>query len=120
MSHNDQNSRRWVLAVAALAVTMAFVAAAPAAAKGPVVDPIGCPQSGSGAWAPVRTACERGPAAHNRTAGERNSSDTSAGAIFAGSLVVVMLAIAGGLLVATHRRDAQGRHATALSGAGRT
>jgi hypothetical protein len=117
MSHNNQNSRRWVLAVAALAVTMAFVAAAPAAAKAPAPYPLGCPKSEArdSVPEPVRAACERVWAAQ-QTAGDRSGSDTS-GAIVAGSLAVLVFAMAGGLLVTTHRREAQARHAAALSGA---
>ena len=117
MSHNNQHSRRWVLAVAALAVTMAFVAAAPAAAKAPALYPLGCPKSEArdSVPEPVCAACERVWAAQ-QTAGDRSGSDTS-GAIVAGSLAVLVFAMAGGLLVTTHRREAQARHATALSGA---
>ena len=100
--------------MATLTVTLA-VLAPPGAAKAPVFPPVGCPQGEVSAWAPVKAACERGSAA-KQTTGDRNGSGMSDGAILAGSLAIVVLTIAGGLLVATHRRDAQGSHATALSG----
>jgi hypothetical protein len=116
MSHNSQTSRRWVLAVAAVAVTMAVVAA-PSAAKGPMPPPVSCPPSEARASVPepVRAACDPRWAAQ-QTTGDRSGSGGSNPAIVAGIMAFLVLVIAAGLHVATHRRDAQGRRASALSG----
>ena len=107
MSQKTQRMRRWRLVPLAIALTLAVVAAAPAAAKGPVFYPYACGPGASQAGkapADLRTQCEQHPTARNG----QGLSGGEAG-IAAGIVGVLVLMIAGGMLVATHRRDAPGR-----------
>ena len=81
-------------AVALLMLALAFIVfTVPAAAKGPVFVRQACPPD---APAQSGTACER----------NRAASDTSGlSGADAGVVAVIVLTIAGGMLVATHRRN---------------
>jgi hypothetical protein len=110
MSHKTQSRRRWALLPLTLALVF-MVVAVPAAAKGPVFNAACPPSAGK---VPVttqnRALCQRSAAATDGKG--MNGADAG---ILAGSVAVLVLLMAGGLLVATRRRDAQGRHAPAVS-----
>lgn len=95
MSHNAHTRGTIGLLMLALAF---MVLTAPAAAKGPVFVPPGCPPAAADATAPqqIRARCERLQAASDRP---------GLNAVDAGVVAVIVLTIAGGMLVATHRRN---------------
>jgi hypothetical protein len=119
MSYNARSRRRWGVAVLAATLALAVVAA-PAVATGPLLDPVGCPTTAARAPMPdhVRAACERRWAAR-QTTGNRGGFDGSDAGIIAGGVALLVLMMAGGMLVATHRRDAQEGRPAAVSGAAR-
>lgn len=96
MSNKAQSRRRWGLLPVALALAF-MVLAVPAAAKGPVFYPHGCSPTAK---------CE-----HRAAVGDSKGLDGRSAGIVAGSVAVVVLMMAGGMLVATHRKDAHGRPA---------
>lgn len=108
MSLDTHTRSRCALLLLALAF---MVFTPPAAAKGPMFLPHGCPPAA--ASAPVsqqtRALCERRQAASDRPG--FNGVD-------AGVVAVIVLMIAGGMLVATHRRNdaAQGDRALVYEG----
>ena len=113
MSHKSKSRRRWGLIPLALvlALTLAVVAV-PASAKGPVFIPDGCaPVTERGAGSDrLRALCESRGAAS-----DRQGVDGADAGIVAGSVALVVLMMAGGMLVATHRRDAEQSRPAALS-----
>jgi hypothetical protein len=88
------------------AVLAFLVLAAPAAAKGPVFNQFGCnPTVGKGSAPPaphIRALCQR-----RQATSDRHGFNGAAAGIVAGSVGVLVLMMAGGMLVATHRRDGQ-------------
>lgn len=110
MSHKTQSRRRWALLPLTLALVF-MVVAVPAAAKGPVFNAACPPSAGK---VPVttqnRALCQRSAAA---TDGQgMNGADAG---ILAGSVAVVVLMIAGGMLALTRRQDAERTRPAALS-----
>jgi hypothetical protein len=111
MGHRTPARRRWRLVSLALALTLVVALAAPAAAKGPVIYPSACApvaRESVKASPRVQELCERHAVADGQgfTAGEAR--------IVAGSVAVLVLMMAAGMLVATHRRDAPAARPTAL------
>ena len=104
MRRKTRSGRRW--AVVALALTLALVAAAPATAKGPVLNPYAC------SWpAPASprsdVLCARTPTGHGQGL-------TGGGiGIVAGGAALLVLAMAAAV-VATYRREAHGPRPAAL------
>ena len=96
MSSKAHSRRRWGLLPVALALVF-MVLAVPAAAKAPVFNPHRCSPTGK---------CE-----YRAAVGESKGLDGRSAGIVAGSVAVVVLMMAGGMLVATHRKDARGRPA---------
>jgi hypothetical protein len=111
MSHRT-HCGRWGLVPLALALA-AVVVASPAAARGPVLYPSQCApvaQPEIKASPRVQALCERG----GEDGDHQGLSGQDAG-IVAGGVGLLVLAMAGGMLVATHRRDAQAPRPAALS-----
>lgn len=109
--NHRRKRRRFAILVLALAVSLAAVA--PATAKGPVFYPHRCPErvepageTQSKPWA----VC-----GESATGGGLSKSDA---AILASSVAFLVLAIATGKLVATHRREAHGGGPAAVGAAG--
>jgi hypothetical protein len=107
--------RRFAILVLVLAVSLAAVA--PATAKGPVFYSHRCPErvepaseTQSKPWA----VCGDRHAA-SATGGGLSKTDA---AILAGSVALLVLTIATGKLVATHRREAHGGGPAAVGAAG--
>lgn len=104
MSHNTHTRGTVGLLMLALAF---MVFTAPAAAKGPMFLPHGCPPAAANV--PVsqqtRALCERRQAASVRPG--LNGVDAAV-------VLVIVLTIAGGMLVATHRRNSAARGNRAL------
>jgi hypothetical protein len=110
MSHKTQTRRRWALVPLALTLMLA-VLAVPAAAKGPVPIPYGCASAtgeGSGSDR-LRAPCER------ETVSARQGFDGEDARVIAGSVAVVVLMMAGGMLALTRRQDAERTRPAALS-----
>jgi hypothetical protein len=104
MSHMSPKRHTWGIVPLALALTLMIVLAAPAAARGPVLySPVCGPvvREDIKASPRVRALCERRAAA-----GESQSVTGKEAGIIAGGVAVLVLMIAGGMLGATHRRDA--------------
>lgn len=90
MNRKTRARYRWRLAPLALAVALTLAVAAPAAAKGPVFYPY---------------TCSPAPCEHRAAVGDRQGVDGRDAGIVAGSVAVLVLIMAGGMLLATHRRD---------------
>ena len=114
MSQKTLTRRRWELIPLAVALTLTLaIVALPASAKGPAFVPYtGCtPATEDGVGkAPLHAPCQSGEAVTGR-----QGSDGAGADILAGTVAVLVLVIAGGMLVATHRRDPPGRRRAALS-----
>lgn len=114
MSQKSLTKRRWELIPVAVALTLTLaVVALPASAKGPAF----VPYTGCSPATEVGTGRDRlhAPCQSGEAVTGRQGSDGAGADIFAGAVAVVVLVIAGGMLVATHRRDAPGRRRAALS-----
>jgi hypothetical protein len=105
MSRKTQIRRTWGLLPLVLAL---MVLAVPAAAKGPVFNQPVCPPTVGKASAPPRPNL-RPPCARRSVAGDRRSLNGADAGVLAGGIAVLVLVIAGGMLVVTHRRDAPAR-----------
>jgi hypothetical protein len=112
MTHDSQRGRRSGLMALALVVALT-VFAAPAAAKGPIFNPQGCP-TGVEKAAPPPPAV---PKSAGTLQGNTCLSDSGDARILAGGVAVLVLIVAG-MLVSMRRRDVHGTQAVALSGAG--
>jgi hypothetical protein len=100
-----------VLPLALVLVLMVF--AVPAAAKGPALYPSQCApvvREDIKASPRIQTLCER-----RQTVADRRGVDRTDAGILAGSVALVVLLMAGGMLVAIHRRDADRTRTAALS-----
>jgi hypothetical protein len=100
MRRKTLTKRRWELIPLAVALTLTLaVVAVPASAKGPVFVPYtGCAaatEDGIGTDG-LRAPCQSGEAVTGRQGSDRADAD-----IFAGTVAVVVLVIAGGMLVVT-------------------
>jgi hypothetical protein len=116
LNHRRRRRRFAVLALA-LALAVSLAAVAPATAKGPIFFSHRCPErveqaseTQSQPWA----VCGDRHAA-SATGGGLSKTDA---AIVAGSVALLVLAIATGKLVATHRREAHGSGPAAVGAAG--
>jgi hypothetical protein len=93
---------------------MLMVVAVPAAAKGPALYPLSkCApvvREDIKASPRIQALCER-----SQARGDRKGLDGTDAGLVAGSMAVVMLLTAGGLLVAVHRRDTDRARPAALS-----
>ena len=100
----NHRRRRHRLAILGLGLAVSLAVAAPAAAKAPLF-PHRCPERVD--QAAETQPYQRGVCGKADTASAAGSglSDRNA-AILAGSVALLVLAIAAGMLVATHRRDA--------------
>jgi hypothetical protein len=105
--HHRRRRRRFAVLALALALAVSLAAVAPATAKGPVFYSHRCPErvelateTHSQQWA----VCGK---LHATSATGGGLSKTDA-AIFGGSVGLLVLTIATGKLVATHRREAHG------------
>jgi hypothetical protein len=111
VGHRTQTRRRRRFVQVALAATLVVALAAPAAAKGPVLYPSACApvaREGVKASPRIQELCELTPAADGQ-----GFSAAEAGVV-AGSVAVLVLMMAAGRLVATHRRDAPAARPTVL------
>ncbi len=110
------NPRRRRMAALGLALAVSLAVVAPAAAKGPIF-PHRCPER-------VEVATQ----AQSYTWGVCGKEDTASAAgdgfsatdaaILAGSVSLLVMVIAGGMLVTTHRREAHGGQPAAVGRAG--
>lgn len=92
-------THRWSL-VLALTLVLAASVAAPAAAKGPILYPSKCVSSEG----EIRAACQR---EGKLPPGQASGGDGPDAGIVAGIAGGLMLLLAGGMLVAANRPDAQ-------------
>lgn len=113
--NHRRRRRRFAVLVLALAVSLAAVA--PATAKGPVFNQHRCPERVEPA---TETHSQPWAACGNRHAASAASgglSETEA-AILGGGVALLILAIAGGMLVSTLRREVHGGDPAALGATG--
>jgi hypothetical protein len=116
LNHRRRRRRFAVLALAVgLAVSLATVA--PATANGPVFYPHRCPER-----VELASETQSKPWA---VCGDRHAASATGGglsktgaAILAGSVALLILTIASGKLVATHRREAHGGDPATVGAAG--
>jgi hypothetical protein len=115
--HHRRKRRRFAVLALALALAGSLAAVAPATAKGPVFYPHRCPErvqpaakTHSQPWAP----CGNRHAASS-TGGGLSTTDA---AILGGGVAVLVLTIATGMLVATHRRQVHVGDPAAVGAAG--
>jgi hypothetical protein len=115
--NHRRRRRRYAVPALALALAVSLAAVVPATAKGPVFYPHRCPErvepateTRSQPWA---LCGNRQPA--SATGGGLSTTDA---AILGGGVALLVLTIASGMLVATHRRDAHGGAPAAVGAAG--
>ena len=118
MRLNHRRRRRdFAVLALALALAVSLAAVAPATAKGPVFYPQRCPER-----AELASETQSKPWA---VCGDRHAASATGGglsetdaAILGGGVTLLILTIASGKLVATHRRKAHGGDPAAVGAAG--
>ncbi len=103
MSHRTQITRTWGLV---LALALALALAVPAGATGRVDNQPLCPPT-TGEAPPPRVAPDlRPPCVPRDLAGDRQGLDGAHVGLLTGGIAMLVLAVTGGMVVATRRADA--------------
>ncbi len=106
MSHKMQIGRTWAIL---LPLALVLVLAAPAGAKGPVFNQPLCPPTIGEQTPAPRGPALRPPCERLSSAGDPHTLDGANAGLVAAGIAALVLALAVGMLVVTHRADAPAR-----------